>query len=82
MKRQEFVGTLTYYKHCNCSVYGNPRYYGEFTNEKGEILAGKTASDAACAYGFLNYQDRPRRITYHITRTGNVIFDYITVLNA
>ena len=53
---------------------------GEFENEHGDVLRGRTASDAQCAYGFLNYEDRPREITYHVTRTGNVIFDYIKVL--
>ena len=32
------------------------------------------------ADGFLNYEDRPRKITYHVTRKGNVIFDYINIL--
>lgn len=80
MKRKEFTGKLSYYERLNCSCYGNPRYYGAFTNERGEILVGKTATNAACAYGFLNYQNAPRKVTYHITRNGNIIFDFITVL--
>ena len=59
MKRKEFTGELSYYERLNCSCYGNPRYYGVFTNERGETLAGKTAMDAACAYGFLNYRNAP-----------------------
>ena len=80
MKKLTFTGTLTYYKRLNCSYYGNPAYYGEFENAAGETLKGRTASNASCAYGFLNYEDRPREITYHVTRKGNVIFDYIKVL--
>lgn len=80
MKRKEFIGKLSYCERLNCSCYGNPRYYGVFTNERGETLVGKTATDAACAYGFLNYQNAPRKVTYHITRNGNIIFDFITVL--
>lgn len=80
MKKLTFIGTLTYYKRLNCSIYGNPAFYGEFENKHGDVLRGRTASDASCAYGFLNYEDRPREITYHVTRTGNVIFDYIKVL--
>lgn len=80
MKRKEFVGKLSYYERLECSCYGNPRYYGVFANESGETLAGKTATNAACAYGFLNYQNAPRKVTYHITRNGNIIFDFITVL--
>lgn len=80
MKRKEFTGKLSYYERLESSRYGNPRYYGVFTNESGETLAGKTATDAACAYGFLNHQNAPRKVTYHITRNGNIIFDFITVL--
>lgn len=80
MKRKEFTGKLSDYERLNCSCYGNPRYYGVFTNERGETLVGKTATNAACAYGFLNYQNAPRKVTYHITQNGNIIFDYITVL--
>ena len=81
MKRKEFTGKLSYYESLNCSRYGNPKYYAVFTSENGETLAGKTATDAACAYGFLNYQNAPRKVTYHITRNGNVIFDYIKVID-
>lgn len=80
MKRKEFIGKLSYCERLNCSCYGNPRYYGVFTNERGETLVGKTATNAACAYGFLNYQNAPRKVTYHITRNGNIIIDFITVL--
>lgn len=80
MKRKEFIGKLSYCERLNCSCYGNPRFFGVFINERGETLAGKTATNAACAYGFLNYQNAPREVTYHITRNGNIIFDYITGL--
>lgn len=80
MKRKEFIGKLSYYERLNCSCYGNPRFFGVFTNESGETIAGKTAFNASCAYGFLNYRNAPRKVTYHITRNGNIIFDYITVL--
>ena len=59
MKRKEFTGKLSYYERLNCSCYGNPRYYGVFTNERGETLVGKTATNAACAYGFFELSKRP-----------------------
>lgn len=80
MKRKEFIGKLSYYESLNCSCYGNPRFFGVFTNESGEMLVGKTAFNASCAYGFLNYPNVSRKVTYHITRNGNIIFDFITVL--
>lgn len=81
MKKLTFTGMLTYSERLNCSVYGNPAYYGEFENDSGDVLRGRTASNAACAYGFLNQEDSKREITYHVTRNGNVIFDYIKILN-
>ena len=37
MKKLTFTGTLTYYKRLNCSIYGNPAFYGEFENEHGDV---------------------------------------------
>lgn len=79
MKRKIFVGKLVKYERRNNSVYGNPKYYGVFENENGEILEGVTATNASCAYSFLNSIDQIREIKYHITRTGNNIIDYITI---
>lgn len=77
MKRKIFIGKLIHHERRNNSYYGNPKYYGVFQNEKGETLAGTTATNASCAYGFLNYPDKEKTIEYHITKTGNVIIDYI-----
>lgn len=80
MKKYTFVGKLTRYEHRNCSVYGNPRYYGVFEDENGNWIEATTASDAACAYGFLNYPESMRKITYHITKKGNNIIDRIEII--
>lgn len=80
MKKKTFTGILIDYEALNCSYYGNPKYYGVFENEQGEILKARTATDAACAYGFKNDITAPREITYHTTRTGNNIIDYIKIL--
>lgn len=80
MKKYTFTGKLIDYKRLNCSVYGNPAYYGWFENDAGETLSGRTKTDASCGYSFLNKKDSPRELTYHVTRTGNVIIDYIKVL--
>lgn len=81
-KKYEFTGYLTKYVRRNNSYYGNPCYWGEFTNEAGECLQGKTASNAACAYSFLNKKDNPRKVTYHLTKKGNTIIDFIEILQA
>jgi hypothetical protein len=80
MKRTKIEGcTLKYRESLNCSQYGNPKSYCKFETPDGEMIAGKTATDAACAYGIGNYDNGRRLATveYHETRTGNIIFDYI-----
>ena len=72
-----FKGTLVRYERLNNSYYGNPRYMGVYENENGNYLIGTTASNASCAYSFLNNQDGMKNIEYHETKTGNIVFDYI-----
>ena len=80
MEKMTFTGRLINYERRNSSCNGNPKYYGYFENENGESLSATTASDAACAYGFLNDMDKERIVTYHITKTGNTIIDYIKIV--
>ena len=77
MKKQTFTGTLTRNKRKNCSYYGNPKFWGVFENENGETLSGTTATDASCGYSFLNNRTAEKVITYHETKTGNIIFFFI-----
>ncbi len=79
MKRYTFTGKLIDYERRNSSQYGNPKFYGIFQNEQGEELEGITATDAMCAYCFLNHMENKRTVTYHVTRTGNCIIDYIDI---
>ena len=62
----------------NRSVYGNPSYFITFENEKGEIIKGYTAPNAACAYGCKNPDLREfAYIEYHQTKGGKVVIDNI-----
>ena len=79
MKKLTFTGKLIDYERRNNSPSGNPKYYGVFENEKGETLEATTATDASCGYGFLNHEENKRTITYHVTKTGNSIIDYIDI---
>ena len=79
MKKQTFTSKLIHYERKNNSYYGNPKYFGIFQNEQGETLTATTAINASCAYGFLNYQDKERTITYNTTKTGKNIMDYIEI---
>ena len=78
MKKLQFTGKLIGYERKNNSFNGNPKYYGAFKNENGDILKATTATDASCAYMFLNNQHEERTLEYHETKKGNYIIDYIT----
>lgn len=81
MKKLTYIGKLVDYERRNNSYYGIPKYYGYFENEEtSETLAGITATNAACACGFLNNLECNREVTYHVTRTGNVIIDYVKII--
>ena len=58
------------------SYYGNPSYWVTFETDNG-VLTAYTATDAACGYGCRNYLGGSAEITYHRTRTGNYIIDYM-----
>ena len=77
MKKSQFNGKLISYERRNNSVNGNPKYMGVFEAENGDILRATTASDASCAYSFLNNPASEKVITYHVTKNGNVIITYI-----
>ena len=77
MKKSTFTGKLVRYERRNNSYYGNPKYMGVFEEENGDYLIGTTASNASCAYSFLNNPDCMKNIEYHETKTGNIVIDYI-----
>lgn len=61
----------------NCSIYGNPAWNLTLDYD-GEIITGKTASDAACGYSVSNYKIGDLiTVKGHYTRAGNFIIDYI-----
>ena len=78
MEKLQFTGKLTSYERLENSEYGNPKYFGVFKNESGDVLKATTATDCSCAYSFLNNQNESRVVDYHETKTGNYIIDYIT----
>lgn len=82
-------GTLSLVARINNSTYGNPRYECQvvpFEEERVNPMAlvcgriaGKTASDAMFAYD-MPHPGNWVQATYHVTRTGRVVFDHIEVL--
>ena len=59
------------------SYYGNPSYWVLFETEDGKEIRAYTASNAACAYSCTNFNGKQCVITYHYTRTGSAIIDYM-----
>lgn len=77
-KRIRTIAKIKNVQYRNSSVYGNPSYYIAFEDEKGELIIGYTAPNAACAYGCKNPDLREfAYIEYHQTKSGKVIIDNI-----
>lgn len=55
------------------SIYGNPSYWVSFKRDNGEEIKGYTGSDCACGYGCSDFCEKKCNITYHFTKSGNVI---------
>lgn len=72
-----FSGQIISKEWLKNSVYGNPRCKLIITNDKGETLVGNTATNAQCAY--IADEGLNALITYHTTKTGNVIIDFINM---
>lgn len=72
-----FSGQIVSKEWLKNSVYGNPRCKLIITNDKGETLVGNTATNAQCAY--IADEGLNALITYHTTKKGNVIIDFINM---
>lgn len=64
------------------SYYGNPHYWIVVVTTEGEVIYGKTCVNGAIGYGLTNGGVGENAIikewTYHETRTGNIIFDFVS----
>lgn len=62
----------------NNSYYGNPRYLLTLSNAAGETLTGTTALNALIGYRICNsYIGKIFNFDYHITKSNNIIFDFV-----
>lgn len=75
MKQRVFEGHIISREWKGCTIYGNPYFRVVATNDNDERLVGQTAYNAQC--GYMVREGMNAQITYHITRTGNVIIDYV-----
>ena len=64
--------------HKSVSYYGNPSKWVEFETANGDVMRGFTANNASCGYSISNYEGKECVITYHYTRNGNLIIDYVS----
>jgi hypothetical protein len=74
-KYYKVIGKVTRYELLESSYYGNPKYHLSITTESGEIIHGKTATDAQIGYECLNSMNENHKWLYHKTPKGNIIFD-------
>lgn len=74
----KIIGRVLSTRYFSTSFYGNPKYVVSFLDfATGNVIWGKTATDAACAYGITNSDVKVKaEISYHNTRSGNVVIDY------
>ena len=81
-KRVKVYGRLDRIIREGVSYYGNPHYWIKVVTTEGEVIYGKTCVNGAIGYGLTNggvgENARIREWTYHETRTGNIIFDFVS----
>ena len=59
------------------SINGNPHYTVILTTSTGEEIECKTVVDGSIGYAITNYQTRCGIFTYHKTKNGNIILDFV-----
>lgn len=67
-------------RYKNHSVYGNPSYYVSFETRDGKYYMAKTCTNGMCGYEAQNcryYPDSTYTITFHTTRSGYTIIDFL-----
>lgn len=78
MKMQNGIFKIKALERLNNSYYGNPAFRIIAENEHGEEVTGRTASNAAIGYALgYTHEGRTVSMSYHYTRGGSLIFDYL-----
>lgn len=77
MRQKTIKARIIETSYKNTSVYGNPSHWVTFEDANGTIKEGYTAANAACGYGCTNFIGKAAEITYHVTRGGSLVIDYI-----
>ena len=77
-KKFSTIGAFLSLEKLNNSVTGNPRYFLVIDTAHG-VIHGKTKSDVMWAYA-MPKEDTLCNVVFHITKTGNIVFDDISVM--
>lgn len=65
------------------SIYGNPKHTLTVLRENGEIVTGKTSTDALIGYEVgSSWTGSMQTLAFHFTKAGNCIFDRTTTHNS
>ena len=77
MKNSIIIAKVLSTSYKSTSFVGNPSYWVRFETKEGEILKGYTATNASCGYGCGNFIHRNCELSYHTTKKGNIIIDFM-----
>lgn len=59
------------------SLKGNPHYTLTLETQTGTEIQCKTVLNGSIGYGLTNYQNRYGIFTYHETKNGTIILDFV-----
>lgn len=79
-KKYKTIGQLLKIEKLDNSAMGNPRFSCVIDTACAyDVMRGKTKSDAMWAYN-MPKEDALCDVVFHITKTGNIVFDDISVM--
>ena len=79
-KKYKSIGQLLKIESLHNSKMGNPRFVCTIDTARAyDVMIGKTKADAMWAYA-IPKEDTLCNVDFHITKAGNIVFDYISVM--
>lgn len=77
-KKFRTIGAILSLEKLNNSAMGNPRYFLVIDTAHG-VIHGKTKADVMWTYA-MPKEDSLCNVVFHITKTGNIVFDDISAM--
>lgn len=79
-KKYNTIGQLLKIETLPNSKMGNPRFVCAIDTACAyDVMIGKTKSDVMWAY-LMPKEDTLCNVVFHITKAGNIVFDYVSVM--